>query len=391
MHAAPVPTRRRLLKRILLGAGIAIVVVAAVVGIQVWRTYQTIETEQFDPAAAGEAIATRTEGADVAPLRPPAADSVATTSGPVPTVSGAYERQLTRAAEAIYLVDVLSGVQRPFELVPQQIEHAESPPIPDAMFDAYLLVGSDLSGERADAIILALVPSDGSDPILASIPRDLYMTNPCTGVNDRINSTLTGCPGYATGSELLALAVQQYTGIGVDHLVRADFDGFASIIDALGGVELCVEAPTRDEKAHFELAPGCHQANGELALAWARSRTTEEQQDGVWRIVAGNDFTRQQKQQELLFKVAGRVASFSSLGSFTSVTQEIAEAVKLDAGFSITEALGIAWQHRDIQPEDVSRVALSFADYRTAAGAAVLLPTETFNSALAEIYPPAAR
>ncbi len=379
------------MKRILLGAGALIVVAAVVIGIQVWRTYQTIETEQFDPAAAGEAIATRTEGAEAAPLRPPATDDVATTAGPLPTVTGAYERQLTRAAEAIYLVDVLSGVQRPFELVPQQIEHAESPPLPDAMFEAYLLVGSDLSGERADAIILGLVPSDGSDPILASIPRDLYMTNPCSGVNDRINSTLIGCPGYATGSELLALAVQQFTGVEVDHLVRADFDGFASIIDALGGVELCVDAPTRDEKAHFEISPGCHQADGELALAWARSRTTEEQHDGVWRVVAGNDFTRQQKQQELLFKVAGRVASFSSLGSFTTVTQEIAEAVKLDAGFSIAEALGIAWKYRTLQPDNVQRVSLSFADYRTAAGAAVLLPSQTFNSALAEVYPPAAR
>ncbi len=185
--------------------------------------------------------------------------------------------------------------------------------------------------------------------------------------------------------------MQQFTGVGVDHLVRADFDGFASIIDALGGVELCVDAPTRDEKAHFEISPGCHQADGELALAWARSRTTEEQHDGVWRVVAGNDFTRQQKQQELLFKVAGRVASFSSLGSFTNVTQEIAEAVKLDAGFSITEALGIAWKYRTLQPDDVQRVSLSFADYRTAAGAAVLLPSQTFNSALAEVYPPAAR
>jgi LCP family protein required for cell wall assembly len=391
LHVAPVSPRRRLVKRTLLVAGAGIVVVAAVIGTQLWRTYQTIETEEFDPAAAGEAMATRTEEVEAAPLRPPASADVATTAGSVPRVSGAYERQLTRAAEAVYLVDVLAGVQRPFELVPQQIEHAESPPLPDAMFEAYLLVGSDLSGERADAIILGLVPSDGSDPILASIPRDLYMTNPCTGVNDRINSTLMGCPGYATGSELLALAVQQFTGVEVDHLVRADFDGFASIIDALGGVELCVEAPTRDEKAHFELSPGCHQADGELALAWARSRTTEEQHDGVWRIVAGNDFTRQQKQQELLFKVAGRVASFSSLGSFTSVAQEIAEAVKLDAGFSVTEALGLAWQYRTLQPEDVQRVALSFADYRTAAGAAVLLPSQTFNSALAEVYPPAAR
>ena len=380
------------MKRILLAAGAVVVLVAVVVGVQVWRAYQTIETEEFDPVAAGEAIATRTEEASAAPARSPSADNVVTTgASPLPTVSGAYERQLTRAAEEIYLIDVLSGVQRPFELVPQQIEHAESPALPDAMFEAYLLVGSDLSGERADAIILGLVPSDGSDPILVSIPRDLYMTNPCTGVNDRINSTLNGCPGYATGSELLALAVQQFTGIKVDHLVRADFDGFASIIDALGGVELCVEAPTRDEKAHFELSPGCHQADGELALAWARSRTTEEQHDGVWRIVAGNDFTRQQKQQELLFKVAGRVASFSSLGSFTSVAQEIAEAVKLDAGFSVTEALGLAWQYRTVKPDDVRRVALPYADYRTADGAAVLIPSQTFNSALAEAYPPAAR
>ena len=170
---------------------------------------------------------------------------------------------------------------------------AISPALPDEMFEAYLGVGSDASGVLADAILLALAPTDGSAPILVSIPRDLYVRNPCHEGWSRINAGLGGCEGFASGTELIALMVQGYTGIEVDHVARVTFDGFASVVNALGGVNVCTDNPARDPRSGLDLPGGCVVADGYTTLAWVRSRHTEQFIDGTWQVVAGSDFSRQ--------------------------------------------------------------------------------------------------
>ena len=61
-------------------------------------------------------------------------------------------------------------------------------PVDDADHESILLVGSDASGRLADVIIDVLLPADGSTPIMVSLPRDLYLPNPCTQRWSRINS-----------------------------------------------------------------------------------------------------------------------------------------------------------------------------------------------------------
>ena len=184
---------------------------------------------------------------------------------------------------------------------------AISPALPDDMFEAYLGVGSDASGVLADAIVLALAPTDGSAPILVSIPRDLYVRNPCHEGWSRVNAGLGGCEGFASGTELIALMVQGYTGIEVDHVARVTFDGFASVVNALGGVTVCTDNPARDPRSGLDLPGGCVVADGYTSLAWVRSRHTEQLIDGTWQVVAGSDFNRQSRQQDVLFQLAGKI------------------------------------------------------------------------------------
>ncbi|HDH03535.1 MAG TPA: LytR family transcriptional regulator, partial [Actinobacteria bacterium] len=109
------------------------------------------------------------------------------------------------------------------------IDFAKATPVPDAVYDSYLLIGSDLSESLADVIIYVLLPRDGSDPILTSLPRDLYLPNPCTRQNSRLNAALNGCGEFANGPELLGLMVEDYTGIPVDHFAIVNFEGFADV------------------------------------------------------------------------------------------------------------------------------------------------------------------
>ena len=262
-------------------------------------------------------------------------------------------------------------------------------PIPDSEFEAYLLVGTDASGFLADTIILALQPEGGGTPIMVSLPRDLYVWNMCKQRFTRLNTGLGGCPGTASGFELLAIMVEDYTGIPVDHLARINFDGFARMVDAMGGITVCVDAPSRDAKSHLNIEePGCQVVGGETALAWVRSRHMEQLVDGQWVAVGGSDFGRQRRQQDVLFQLAGRAAGFSSPASLVDRLSVVATYVRLDSSWSFGQAVSAGYRYRGISKSSVKRFSISVRNYRSPQGAAVLLPTVTFTEQLSEVYTP---
>ncbi|MGQ0849388.1 MAG: LCP family protein [Actinomycetota bacterium] len=366
---------------------VAIIIVAGVIagtaGFLVSRvlgTFNAVAIEDFDPGSAAQAMGNRTQG----------------------DVQGLIDRRLTQlerqALDAAASSDLATLAlqeelqQQLSELHPKTYNNpaAIGLALPDDMFNAYLGVGSDESGVRADTILLALAPTDGAAPILVSIPRDLLVQNPCTRGWSRINSGLGGCEGFASGTELIALMVEGYTGVPVDHVVRLSFDGFASVVTALGGTTVCTDYPARDPRSGLALPGGCVNADGYATLAWVRSRHTEQLIDGDWKVVSGSDFDRQTRQQDILFQLAGRMTSFGSLGSLSSTLSAVAGAVRVDSGWSFGDAVATAWQYRGITRDGVNRISIRVKDIRTSGGALVLAPTVNFNELLANVYPPAA-
>lgn len=324
-----------------------------------------IANEAFDPAAAAAALATATTAPST------------TTTTLLADVRDSWAASLAIKEEK----------DRPFS-----IPTAVSPELPDDMFLSVLLIGSDASGALADVIIDVLIPSDGASPMMVSIPRDLYLPNSCKGGYSKVNSALGGCRGVASGPELLALTVGAFTGIEVDHYARVSFEGFSTVIDRMGGITACVgDYPVRDEKSGLALEAGCHDVGGDMALAWVRSRNPERFVDGVWEEVPGSDFDRQRKEQDALFQLARKLASYSSLGSLSGALENLASAVRMDSGWTIGEIASLGVQYRGIDPASIPRLSIPVDDYRTGGGAAVLIPTKTFNEVLAATYPKAAR
>lgn len=289
------------------------------------------------------------------------------------------------------ILDLAAVQARSVESARYKNRFATNPPLPDEMFNSYLIIGADASGYLADVIILMLQPTDGSAPIMMSLPRDLYVPNACTGKYSRINASLGGCKGVANGPTLLSMTVADFTGITIDHFALVNFEGFAKVIDVLGGVDLCFDHPTRDAKSKLEVEAGCIRANGATTLAWVRSRSTEQFVNNAWGAIGASDFTRQRKEQDVMFLIAQKLTSFSSLTSFQGVASSLSNAVRLDSGLSFTNALGLAWQYRGLGKSQVNRISMDYENYRTPQGALVLEPTESFNDVLASVYPPAAR
>ncbi len=274
---------------------------------------------------------------------------------------------------------------------PDQIEEPEQ--VDDDVYDSFLIVGNEtqFGGSRADVILLALLPRNGADPALVSIPRDLYIKSPCTKKHNRINATLNGCGDDVSGPELLAIAVEDFTGIEVDHFALFDFDGFKKVIDRVGGVRICVDHPTADTNVglgDWRLPAGCSIADGKAALGWVRSRHTIQLVDGEWRSMRGvSDLTRNQRQQDLLIQMLGKVRNFNSVGRLLGTVESLADAFTIDENLSLRDAANLAWDARALDPNAIHRLSIPVRNHVTESGAQVLVPTARFTEVLAEAYP----
>jgi LCP family protein required for cell wall assembly len=133
-----------------------------------------------------------------------------------------------------------------------------------------LATGGDIGTGRTDTILLLHLPALGSStrPTAVSIPRDSYVPIPGNG-KDKINAA------YAIGgAPLLTQTVEQATGLRLDHYAEIGFGGFAGLVDALGGVSLCLPESISDPLAGIDLPAGCQQLDGRAALGYVRSRAT---------------------------------------------------------------------------------------------------------------------
>jgi LCP family protein required for cell wall assembly len=161
---------------------------------------------------------------------------------------------------------------------------------PDTRGFDYLLVGSDSrvgltaaqrkeyhtgkdAGRRTDSIILVHVPQAGGKPVLVSIPRDSYVPIPGHGSN-KINASFS-----IGGPKLLVQTVEQVTDVHIDGYVEIGFAGFASVVDSVGGVRICVPFHMKDPKAGINLNKGCQDLDGKNALGYVRARYSDPRGD----------------------------------------------------------------------------------------------------------------
>lgn len=255
-------------------------------------------------------------------------------------------------------------------------------------YRSVLLIGNDEAADLADVILLTVLPADDDlAPFMVSLPRDLYVPNRCTNGYGRINAAYRDC-GDLNAPTMLALAVEDFTGIKVDNFALFNFEGFEKVIDGVGGVEICSEYPLRDEKAHLDFPGGCVNADGAMALAWVRSRKTQQLVDGSWRSVPGaGDLLRNEHQQDVLIQLATKLRTFDSPTDLSTKIDELANAFVVDEGLSISDSISLAWSLRSIDVTTIQRLTVPVKLGRTTSGQSILRATQPFDEVLAEFYP----
>jgi LCP family protein required for cell wall assembly len=148
------------------------------------------------------------------------------------------------------------------------------------------------AGRRADTMMLLHIPRGTGKPVLVSLPRDSYVPIPGRG-RSKLNAA------YAFGGpQLLSRTVEQVTGIRLDRYMEVGFDGFASVVDAVGGVQICPDRAMRDPMAGLNVKAGCQVVGSRQALAYVRTRAGGR-----------GDLDRVERQQEFLGSLIGKSTS----------------------------------------------------------------------------------
>ncbi|WP_167746346.1 LCP family protein [Streptomyces melanosporofaciens] len=183
----------------------------------------------------------------------------------------------------------------------------------------YLIVGSDsregmsdedkkklhtgsAEGRRTDSMILLHVGENGNT--MVSLPRDSWVTIPAfTGSEsgrripagqNKLNASFS-----SEGPSLLVRTIEYNTGLKIDHYAEIGFDGFASLVDGVGGVDIDIPQDMKDKKSGNDLKKGKQTLNGQQALAFVRQRYG----------LAGGDLDRTKNQQKFLSALANKAAS----------------------------------------------------------------------------------
>lgn len=220
-------------------------------------------------------------------------------------------------------------------------------------------VGGDfddvVGNHQADTTMVAQISADRTKINLVSIPRDSLVDVPqCETTNGTIpaqynvmfNSIFANA--YQTGGDLASAAsctlnaVNSLTGLNIQNFIVVDFAGLVKMVDAVGGVDLCIPQDVDDPYTSLQLTKGLHHLNGYQATQYARTRHG---------LGDGSDTSRTTRQQYLIKQLMNEALSKNLLTDTAQLYQLAKSALQslyISQGMADTAALaGLAMSLKD--------------------------------------------
>lgn len=199
-----------------------------------------------------------------------------------------------------------------------------------------LLLGSDtrsgseaalVSGSRADTIMLMHIPADGKGVYLVSIMRDTWVDIPGYGPA-KINAALN----YG-GISLQVATVENLVGVKIDHVAEMEFEGFKSLVNSVGGVD--VQVPFDFDINAWSFHQGIQHMDGGAALAFVRARYQ----------FADGDYQRVRNQRAFLrglYSTMKAKGALNNVASFQSAVESVAGYMRVDQDLNAMQIAQIA-------------------------------------------------
>lgn len=208
-------------------------------------------------------------------------------------------------------------------------------------------IGGDMTGNhQADTAMVLQISADRSAINLVSIPRDSLVDVPqCETSKGTIpaqygvmfNSIFAGA--YQTGGDLASAAsctlnaVNSLTGLNIQNFIVVDFAGLVKMIDAIGGVDICVPQDIDDPYSTLQLSKGMQHLDGTQATQYARTRYT---------LGDGSDTARTTRQQYLIKQLMSEALSknlFTDTAQLYQLAKSALESLNISEGMADTAAL----------------------------------------------------
>lgn len=222
-------------------------------------------------------------------------------------------------------------------------------------------------GERTDTIIVLHVDPRTEKAAILSIPRDLFVPIAGTSRSNRINSAFEG------GPQRLIATIRDALGIGIDHYVEVDFNGFRGMVNAVGGVDVYFPAPVRDAFTGLSVPrAGCVELDGIRALQYVRSRHYQYYESGRWRVDGSADIGRIDRQQDFIRRVMHKaVRQGRNPATLNALVGSAVKNVKIDDALSTKDIARLARRFKSLEPDKVDMIVIPTTQTRVN-GAAVL-------------------
>ena len=201
----------------------------------------------------------------------------------------------------------------------------------------FLFLGVDSEGDglnanasfNGDTLMLMSFNPKTLSSVLLSIPRDTYVPIAC---NNNRYAKINSSAAYGTGCVIST--INKFLDINIDYYVKINFKGVVDLVEAVGGVEVDVEAPTYMANAYGGkvceqnsdrqwgdklvcMNPGLQVLNGEQALAYARCR----------HMYIGSDLDRVRHQQQVVEALANKVLHFNSIKEFQDILNAVSKNI----------------------------------------------------------------
>jgi LCP family protein required for cell wall assembly len=240
--------------------------------------------------------------------------------------------------------------------------------------------GRDGLNERSDTVMVVRINPESRKVALLSLPRDLWVPIAGTGTEQRINTAI-----QLGGPELLIRTIDEYLGIPIQHFVQVDFAGFRDLVDTIGGVEITVPHPARDQRSGLNIPKGRVTLDTDQALAYVRSRAYEERIDGEWVTDPTGDIGRIKRQQK--FITAALRAAIDQGGRNLARLDQLLnvglDSIVVDDALTADDILRLGNQFRSLEPADLDTRVVPTIDGTVGAAQILRLDEDKAESVLA--------
>jgi LCP family protein required for cell wall assembly len=189
--------------------------------------------------------------------------------------------------------------------------------------------GTARTGLVADSVMLVRLTADSRHTQVVFLPVDLWLAP-----EGRPAGTVGGMLGDGGPAELIG-AIEAASGVRIDHYAQLDFDGFRTVTDAVGGLDVNVPANYASEVG--TVAAGRQHLDGAETVAYLRAAQAADR--------AGKT-AREQLVMKALFTRLTTIGALSHLSTLTRTVGALTSALSVDSTLDDPGMVRLAWDHR---------------------------------------------